>query len=275
MPGQKRGRLKRREGLIRVGSSGLFMRWFGLLLFAILVAGVWFRGFASWRTGETIASSFEIVTAPANQSREIAYGPSTLVIDSGTQVVLPRAGRMVDREITLQRGRVSVRVRRLQAGEAFAVRTAQAVAGVRGTAFTVAIQDRSRTVVSVDEGSVEVEGLVGAPVIIVPGQTVVVEPAKPPVVEGYAISQGAATLELPPVQAPVPVSEPRLPDHTTRAGARDPEREEVRRAAGSPDASGAGMDEKTRMELLRQNATMNNPAPQNPAPQTPQPRSLR
>lgn len=272
----KRGRLKRRITVERPKRDipTLLLRSGGLLLFAILVGSIWFRNFASWRTGDAAEPIFEIVTAPADQPLEIAYGPSTLVIDSGTQVVLPRVGRLVDREITLQRGRVSVRVRRLQAGEAFAVRTAQAVAGVRGTAFTVAIQDLSRTIVSVDEGSVEVEGLVGAPVIIGPGQTVVVEPAKPPVVEGQAISATVSSLELPPVQAPVPVQEPRLPDHTTRAGTSDPTRDEMIRT-GSIAAGQSEMDEKTRIELLRQNATTNNPAPQNPAPQSPQPRSLR
>ncbi len=254
-------------------STGDVLRWSALVLLLGLIGIVWFTRYS--RVAEPQPPDFEVVSAPADRPLEITYGPSRLTVDAGGQVVLPRTGRLADREVTLQRGRVTARVRALSHSEAFAVRTAQAVAGVRGTQFSVALDERQRTTVTVEEGSVEVTGLVGNPVILMPGQTAIVDEAQPPVMTGLS-SVPSTPWDLPPTPAyQPPPREPGLPDHTTQAGTSEPELENAARPAQDFARPERELDEKTRRELMLQNAQSNNPAPSNPAPQSPQPRSLR
>lgn len=265
----------RRAARRRSGLFAAFGRWASLLLLLVIVCGAWFTNYAS--QAYPAPPDFEVVTAPRNRPLEVVYGPSRLVIDSGSQVVLPRTGRDADREVTLQRGRVTARVQPLAQGRSFAVRTPQAVAGVRGTVFHVALDQRYRTTVSVDEGKVEVAGLVGDPILLLPGQAVRVSSAEPAMlVGGVEFAPVPTALDLPmPAAYRTPREEPAAPDHTSRASTSVSERDAARADARDFARGGESAAERARRELMMRNAASNNPNPQNPEPRPQEPRSLR
>lgn len=229
------------------------------------------------RNMASVPPDFEIVSAPPTHPREIAYGPAVLVLDTGCQILLPRTGSLANREITLQRGRVTATVRHLGTQEAFAVRTPQAVAGVRGTVFSVALDGAARTTVEVEQGKVVVEAGSATPVTLTPGQKLQVEGAEPPVVFQSSAAPTTPTIELPPVPEAFkpPTSEPAPPDHTTNSSSNEPARSTNTAARGMDQTALGQSNAHDRRGFGAQNASSANPASDNPEPISIQPRNLR
>lgn len=99
-----------------------------------------------------LLSSFEIELDPQTGVT------ATIVVDSGTQFYLDISTLQNERttSIELLAGSISARVNSLAGSSRFQIQTATAVAGVRGTEFTVTTEVGGEILISADEGLVEV-----------------------------------------------------------------------------------------------------------------------
>lgn len=99
----------------------------------------------------------------------VTEGPARVTIEKGAEVLIRSERDRPAREIELRRGSVRVQVDP-GAGRQFIIRTANATVGVRGTTFRVTVIGFSITRVSVEEGTVSVQGQTGDPILLGAGE---------------------------------------------------------------------------------------------------------
>lgn len=127
------------------------------------------------RWSEMRAGGPRLVTAPRDTGLVVEVGPASILLDSNAQLLINDDIDSGRHEVTLQRGRLTAHVRPMGSNEYFGVRTFNAVAGVRGTIFSVAILQDIRTMIEVQQGSVFAEGISGERMIIEAGQKAAIE----------------------------------------------------------------------------------------------------
>lgn len=109
----------------------------------------------------------------------VIYGPATIVMDTLARITVPGEAFKDSGGIRLIDGRINVDVR-LDRGQSFVVNTPVAVAGVRGTRFSVAWIANFRTEVVVETGTVWLMDNSGESITLGPGEAGVVSKVSGP-----------------------------------------------------------------------------------------------
>lgn len=153
----------------------LFRRLFPFLFLALAILTGWalVAGTAPKHPPVTVPPAAAVASVQEHHAdlteETIIEGPATIVIEKGAEVRIRREGDQPAREIELRRGSVRVQVDP-GAGRQFIIRTANATVGVRGTTFRVTVIGLSITRVSVEEGTVSVQGQTGDPILLGAGE---------------------------------------------------------------------------------------------------------
>ena len=144
-------------------------------------------------------------------------------------------------------GRLRAEVVRLLAGERFSIKTSSATIGVKGTDFYVFQAATGSTVLVVTSGLVEIQGLIGIPVDVLPGRTSV------------ATGRAAST--------PVPTTEPY--EEITEENNLEADPVENEGATDVPDEPGlidSGATTESDLEESKQSESDDQPAPEEETP---------
>ena len=127
-------------------------------------------------------------TSAKYDTKTVVVGPATIIIKPGAEIELPMDDSATQRFVTLRKGGVSVDVKPLKKGERFAMRSFNAVAGIRGTRFDFDVLGTENfpisTKLSVQEGLVEFENNLGDVIVVGPGQVASIDGSDKPYLHG-------------------------------------------------------------------------------------------
>jgi hypothetical protein len=143
-------------------------------------------GDVNWLSGEvgmTLEEDYRIKTGPSGRATITFFEGSTIELEGGTEILLSELnidGTASQIGIAQSLGRTISRVKKLvDPASSYEVETAAAVAAVRGTTLSVAVDAEGVTVVANIEGLVSVTAQ-GVEVELEEGERTTVEPGKPP-----------------------------------------------------------------------------------------------
>jgi hypothetical protein len=156
---------------------GFMASWQGKLLAssvaaAVIIAAVVLAGLWMARADRRVVAGQKLVAGLAGSTRAEYECGAIVVLSPGTRAIVESSSG-ISGALNLDSGSVDVRVKRLDDGGTFVVRTADAVVNVKGTMFRVSKTEDESTSVSVMQGSVSVvpKGKARAGMLLEAGQS--------------------------------------------------------------------------------------------------------